>query len=115
MRSEQAERELKEKSKWVRAILEKIGLSTSDWPEFLPMEDIRRIRSELKELSIDIIDDSDNGIEIYFEEQLIAEWRRPRYVLRENPRERDPKYRYYLEMHLNCRDVYSENESKELT
>ncbi|MFZ4795983.1 MAG: hypothetical protein ACOYMA_00720 [Bacteroidia bacterium] len=109
-REEQTEKELSEKSRWVRNILSSIGLSTDNWAENLTMNDIRKIKSELKSLNIDIIDDTDNGLEIYYDNNLIAEWRRPRYVLRENRLERDPQSRYYLEMHINSRSVFDENE-----
>lgn len=111
-RDEQVDRELKEKSKWVREILGKIGLPVEEWSEELSMDDIRRIRTELKNLDLDILDDCDNGLEIYYQGNLIAEWRRPRYVLIENPRERDPRHRYSLQMHINSRSVFDE-QSKE--
>ena len=107
-REQQVELELKYKSQWIRDILAKIGLPVEEWSEMLSMDDIRHIRSELKNLDIDIIDDSDSGIEIYYQSNLIAKWLRPRYVLRENPSERNPKNRYYLEMHINCNDVFSQ-------
>jgi len=109
-RDQQLELELKHKSQWIRDILSKIGLPVEDWSETLSMNDIRHIRAELKSLEIDIIDDTDNGIEIYYQNNLIAKWLRPRYVLRENPHERNPKDRYYLEMHINCHDVFSQNQ-----
>lgn len=111
-RDQQAEKELQEKSKWVRGILKNIGLNTDTWPENLSMNDIRKLRADLKALDIDIIDDTDNGIEIYYQGEMIAEWRRPFYVLREKPGEKNPKYRYYLEMHINCRSVFEQQEEK---
>ena len=105
--------EAREKANWVKSILTSIGLPTDDWSEQLSMDDLRRIRQELKSLDIDILDDTNFGIEIYYQGEPIAEWRRPSFVLRENPRERDPKERYYLEMHLNCRSVFDEQEKSQ--
>jgi len=109
-RDEQMDMESKEKSKWVREVLGKIGLPVESWAENLSMDDLRKLRVELKTLEIEILDDSNSGIKIYYREDLIAEWFKPNYVLRESPRKigRDPKDRYYLEMHLNCRDVFNE-------
>lgn len=106
-RDQQVEIELQEKSKWVRLILGKLGLPVDQWKETLSMDDLRKIRMELKALGIDIIDDSDNGIEIYVKDELIAEWRRPHYILKLNPKERDSRYKYYLEMHLRSKSVYT--------
>ncbi len=111
-RQDQVEEEIKAKSSWVRSVLSSIGLPTDDWADPLSMDDLRRIRTELKSLDIDILDDTDGGIEIYYQGDLIAEFRRPQYILRENPRERDPRNRYYLEMHLKCRSVFDEQANK---
>ena len=107
------DRELQEKSKWVRDILSKIGLPVEEWSETLSMDDIRRIRAELKQLDLDIIDDSNAGLEIYFQGDLIASWLKPTYVLVQNPRERDPKNRYNLQMHINCKSVFDEEAEKQ--
>ena len=112
-RTEQMDRELQEKSKWVRDILSKIGLPVEEWSETLSMDDIRRIRAELKQLDLDIIDDSNAGLEIYFQGDLIASWLKPTYVLVQNPRERDPKNRYNLQMHINCKSVFDEEAEKQ--
>ena len=108
--SQQREAEMQQKAKWVRNILGHIGLPVEEWAENLSMQDLRRLRVELKSLDIDIIDDTDNGLEIYYQGNIIAEWRRPLYVLKEDRNQRNPKDRYYLEMHLRCRDAFSENE-----
>ena len=113
-RQDQMEIEAKEKANWVKSILTSIGLPTDDWSENLSMDDLRRIRAELKSLDIDILDDTAGGIEIYYQGELIAEFRKPNFILKENPREKDPRNRYYLEMHLNCRSVFDEqNKSQE--
>lgn len=106
-RNEEKQVELREKSQWIRDILIKMGIpGVEEWAEDLTMDDLRRIRGELKELDVDILDDTNNGIDIYWNNNLIAEWKRPAYVLRSNPNELDPKYKFYLEMHLNTRDAF---------
>ena len=107
-RQDQMEIEIKEKSNWVRSVLSRIGLPTDKWADPLSMDDLRKLRVELKSLDIDIINNGNNEIEIYYQGDLIAEWQKPFYILRENPRERDPKNRYYLEMHLKCRSIFDE-------
>ena len=112
-RSEQMDREIQEKSRWVREILSKIGLPVEEWSETLSMDDIRKIRAELKQLDLDVIDNCAGGLEIYFQGDLIGSWDRPTYVLIQNPRERDPKNRYNLQMHINCRSVFDEEANKQ--
>lgn len=107
-RDQQVEIELQEKTKWVRLILGKLGLPVEKWKENLTMDDLRKIRLELKSLEIDIIDDSNNGIEIYIKNDLIAEWRKPHYILKKNPEERDSRYKYYLEMYPQTKSVFQE-------
>ncbi len=106
--SQQREVEMQEKAKWVRNILGHMGMPVEEWTENLSMQDLRRLRVELKSLDIDIIDDTDNGLEIYYQGNLIAEWRRPFYVLKEDRNQLNPKDRYYLEMHLRCNDAFDE-------
>lgn len=102
--------ENEEKAKWLRSILEQINVPLDNWPAIPSMDNLRKMRVLLKSLSIDIIDDSDEGLDVYWNDKLIAEWKRPRYVLRENKKERDPQFRFYFEMHLKCRDVFNKEE-----
>ncbi len=108
-RSEQQEVELREKTNFINGILLRIGFyeSEDDIKEILTMQDLRSLKSLLNNCDIEIIDDCNNGIKIYLENKLIAEWLRPSYVLRSDPNIIDPKKRFYLEMHQNTR-IHSE-------
>lgn len=100
-----------EKVKWALRVLETIGLPVEEWQIEPTMDNLRMIRRQLKERSIDVIDDTDGGLEIYYNNTLIGEWRKPTYVLREDPKEKSIHYRYYLEMHINDKlylDQYTE-------
>jgi len=93
--------ENEEKIKWALALLETMGIL--GWKLEPTMDNLRKIRRELKEEDIDVIDDSNGGLEIYHANILIGEWRKPRYVLREDPKERSIHYKYYLEMHIDSK------------
>jgi hypothetical protein len=97
-----------EKVNWAINVLKTMGVPVDDFPKEPTMNNLRKIRGLLKKLEIDLIDDSDAGLKIYLKGKPIAEWLRPTYVLKENLREVDPKYRYYLEMTLNHRSVSDE-------
>ena len=103
------------RGEWVISVLEALGVPVDDWPKEPSYEDLRKMRNTLKALDVDIIDDRENGIEIYFQNNLIAEWRRPFFKLMKDPNERDPKYQRYLEMTLNCKVYFGNEEDKEDT
>jgi len=95
--------ENEEKVKWALEVLETMGLPVEEWTGEPTMDKLRKIRSTLKEKDIDVIDDTSGGLEIYYKGTLIGEWRKPRYVLREDPNEINMYYRYYLEMHIDSK------------
>ena len=95
--------ENEEKINWALSLLETMGLPVNEWAIEPTMENLRKIRNVLKSKDIDVIDDTSGGLEIYFQNKLIGEWRKPRYVLREDSKEKSIHYRYYLEMHINSK------------
>jgi len=107
-----SEVENEEKVKWAFELLKTMGLPVEEWVGEPTMDKLRKIRSTLKRKDIDVIDDTNGGIEIYYKGTLIGEWRKPRYVLREDPNEINMYYRYYLEMHIDSKtylDQYMED------
>ena len=112
-RHEAREIEYEEKVRWLRSILEQIGVPLDDWPENPSMENLRDMRSLLKQLEIDVINDSDDGLLIYFSNKLVAQWIRPTYKMIEDPKEKDHRYRFYYEMHLNHNCVFDDADNME--
>jgi len=105
--------ENEEKVKWALNVLETMGMPVGDWTIEPTMDNLRKIRRALKEKDLDVIDDTSGGLEIYYRGVLIGEWRKPRYVLREDTREKQYCYRYYLEMHIDSKlylDQYIDND-----
>lgn len=103
-RSQQREIENEEKSKWILSVLQRLGIPTEGWKitgadQMMPT--LRKIRNDLQKFDLQILDNSNCGIDIYFKDSLIAAWKKPTYILKENKKERDPKFRYYLEMHTD--------------
>jgi len=112
-RHEAREIEYEEKVKWLRSILEQIGVPLDDWPESPSMENLRDMRSLLRHWEIDVINDSDDGLLIYFNNDLVAQWIRPTYKMIEDPKEKDHRYRFYYEMHLNYKDILNNADNME--
>ena len=110
-RHEAREVEHEEKVKWIHSILERMDLPIDEWwPEDPSMENLRKMRKPLRKVGIDIIDDASDGVLIYLNDDLIAEWRQPWYKIVEDPKERDVRYRFYYEMHLRSRCVFEEEQ-----
>lgn len=113
-RHEAREVEHEEKIKWLYSVLEQMGIPIDDWwPEESSMENIRKIKPKLKKLGIDVIDDAQDGILIYLNDDLIAEWKQPWYKLVEDPKEKDIKLRFYYEMHLRTRCIFEDQQNTE--
>jgi hypothetical protein len=113
-RQEARKVEHEEKTKWIYSILEKIGVPLEGlWPEEPSMENLRKMRVRLRKFGIDMIDDAADGVLIYANDDLIAEWKQPWYKLVEDTKERDIQYRFYYEMHLQNRSVFDGQEDLE--
>jgi len=106
-RNEAREVEHEEKAKWIYSILERMKLPVKDmWPKESTMDNLRKMRVKLRQHNVDLIGDADDGIQIYGDGELVAEWKRPRYKLVEDPTQKDIQRRFYYEMHLITKCIY---------
>lgn len=72
-----------------------------------------KLRGILATYGIQVIDDFDGHMQIYLENELIAEWYKCTYKLRRDLRVLDPRKRAYLEMEVNCWSVFDDKEESE--
>src|SRR5574337_89849 len=72
-----------------------------------------KLRGILATYGIQVIDDLDGHLQIYLENELIAEWFKCKYKLRRDLRAIDPRKRIYLEMEVNCWSVFDDKEEQE--
>lgn len=72
-----------------------------------------KLRGILATYGIQVIDDFDGHMQIYLENELIAEWYKCTYKLRRDLRVLDPRKRVYLEMEVNCWSVFDDKEESE--
>ena len=111
-----------EKSRFLKLILEQCFENTdvatqiqtiwsSDGP--LPASQKVKLRSILATYGIQVIDDFDGHMQVYLENELIAEWFKCTYKLRRDLRAIDPRKRIYLEMEVNCWSVFDDKEEPE--
>lgn len=96
--------ESEEKAKFVRSILESLSIEVDFWPAeeaVLTIEKKIQLRQMLSELGLIILEQVDGTLEVYFEQKLIGEWRKPFYVLKTDLNQVDPRKKLYLEMHVS--------------
>lgn len=114
--------EEEEKARFLRGILlasfENTDVSSqieniweSDSPLSAPQK--VKLRGILATYGIQVIDDLDGHMQIYLENELIAEWFKCTYKLRRDLRVRDPRQRAYIEMEVNCWSVFDDKEEQE--
>lgn len=105
--------EEEEKTRYLRSILDAMGMPIEDfWPSDGPLTIDQRIklRGILSTYGIQVIDDLDGHMQIYFENDLVAEWNKCTYKVKRDLREIDPRKQLYLEMEVNCWSQFEEQE-----
>lgn len=106
--------EEEERNLFLRGVLEQMGVSLDEiWPEIiLTAEQKRKLRDILSQLELEIVDDGDRGFKIYSQNDLVAEWFKPRFILREDRSARTLSKRLYYEMIIKTESLY-EGENSE--
>jgi len=105
-----------EKSKFVRHVLEQMGLPVDEfWDQVdraLTTEEKIKLREILHAYNVIIIDSLSGHLQIYVENDLVGEWHKPYYKLKTDLRQINPYKRLYLEMTVECWNVF-EGQSEE--
>jgi ABC-type antimicrobial peptide transport system ATPase subunit len=103
-----------EKSKFIRNILEQIGLPVDEFwvnPEkTLSVEEKIKLRQILNAYNIIIIDDLSGHMQMYVENDLVAEWKKCTYKLKTDLRYINPSKRFYLEMNIDAWSIFEKDE-----
>lgn len=98
-------------------ILETIGISKEDLEKCFPIEGFdsfgveQRIllRSICDKYIIDIVDDKSGGMKIYVNnESLIAEWKKPWTIMRQDASIINPTKRFFMEIHLDWWTIFDD-------
>ena len=93
--------EEQEKARFIRSIIDCLDINIEfdpDKPQ--TMRDKIVLRNNLKQFNISIIEDLNGGMQIFVDRDPIAEWKKPKYKLKENTAERDPRKKLFLEMNI---------------
>jgi len=107
--------EEEEKSAFIKDVLIELGIDIEKvWPEAtLSVEEKVKLRALLKKFNVIVIEDTEKNVSVYLEKDVIAEWERPKFVLHKDLKQIDPKKKIYLEMKVNARSVFEENNDEE--
>lgn len=102
-----------EQSRFIKSVLEALDIPIEyDPDQLLSIADHQRLRQSFKEFNIHIIDDVDGGVRITIGDDLIAEWYKSTYKLKQDPSQRDPRERIYLEMSINFWSIFEESDEE---
>lgn len=100
--------EEEERNVFIRGVLEAIGVPVDDiWPDVkLTLENKVELRNMLAKLNIEILDIGDREYELYHEDDLLAKWYKPRYVLKRDLGARTLNKQLYYEMIIKTWSVF---------
>lgn len=104
---------------WVCNVLSQTGMNLDNcFPESGNYEDQTiqqkaQLRNNLNDNNILIIDNNDDSLIIYIQNEIIASWDKPLYIRREDAEERNPKRKYYIEINIECYSVFDDEMSSE--
>lgn len=100
-----------EKSRFIKGILNSMSVPLEGlWEDDieLSIENRIKLRNIFSNYNIKIIESPDGEVDIYVDNDLIAEWKKPRYVLKRDIVTRDPEKKLYLEMHISYNSVFDD-------
>jgi hypothetical protein len=104
--------EAEEQTRFVISIVEALEVPF-EWDSNEPFSilDKIRLRKVLSQYNVSIIDDMEGGVKIFLEREKIAEWKKPLYILKEDPSQIDSKKRLYIEMKCSFTSIFEEEKS----
>jgi hypothetical protein len=104
-----------ERDIFLRGILEQLGVPLDDvWPDVsLTVEQKVKLRSLLAKLDLEIVYDGDRGYSIYHQDTKLAEWFKPRVLLREDKKARSFGKKLYYEMVIETWSMYDQQENND--
>ena len=108
--------EEEELNSFIRSIILEIGINLDGvWEdgESLDVDSKIKLRKVLLTYDIDIVHDGDRGYKIYFEDSIVGEWFKPRFILKKDLKARKTSQRLYYEMMVRFSSVFESDEDDE--
>lgn len=101
--------ERQEQARFIKTVLDSLDVPI-DWnpDESLTITSKLKLRQTLEMYNIHILDDTDSGIKIFVNRDLIGDWSKPHYILKTDYSQIDPNKKLYLEMNINFWTIFEE-------
>ena len=109
--------EIELKNIFTREILAQCGLPIDEfWPEDKIELDVKekiKLKELYKKYNISVIDSLGDGLYIYIDKDLIASWKKNRYILCTDMSVLDPLDRVYVKMYIEQWSVFDQEDNIE--
>lgn len=108
--------EEEEKQRFLKDLLEQMTVPIEEFwfvDGLLSIEQKIKLRSILSLYNIQVIDDLDGKLQIYVENEKVAEWKKPIYKLKRDFSQLDTRKQLYLEMLIEYWSMFEEQENNE--
>lgn len=101
--------ETEEQTRFVMSVIEALEIPF-EWNSNEPLStlDKIRLRKILGQYNVSIVDDMAGNVKIYLERDKIAEFHKPRYLLREDMGQTDHRKRLFIEMKYTCESIFDD-------
>lgn len=109
------ELEEQEKNRFVRSIIDCLDIPIEFNPDTPNVENKIKLKRDLQKYKIFIVDDYNGGLKMFLDTDLIAEWHKCKYKLKEDVASRDPKNKLFMEMQVNFWSVFEETPGEQKT
>jgi uncharacterized protein YeaC (DUF1315 family) len=81
----------------------------------LTVEQKVKMRQFMNTYGLQVIDDGDGNMKVYLDGQVVGEWFKSKYKLKQDLSQIDRKKQFYLEMEVNCWSVFESTEETQET
>lgn len=106
--------EAQEQSRFLKSILEALEVPIDfDPDEPLSIEKKQKLREDFKSFNLHVLTEVDGGMRIFVGDDLIAEWFKSTYKLKQDLSQRNRQDRLYLEMTVNFWSIFEEEDAGE--
>lgn len=98
-----------EKAQFVMNVISSMGIPTEDIlndNSELSIENKIKLRNLLATYNVNVIDSSDGELQIYVDNEIVAHWKKPTYILKRDLSAHDPKKKLFLEMKINFWSIF---------
>jgi hypothetical protein len=103
--------EAQEQARFVKSIIEALEVPIEWNPEEpFSVESKLKFKKSLNAYNINVISDTDGGLKIFVGSDLIAEWYKCSYKLKQDIGQIDPNKKLFLEMTVSFWSIFEKNE-----